>query len=57
LIFAGKGAPVSNASTRRAVQKAQPKIEVIFDPALRHLFPFIEPEQASQALRDVLAGG
>ena len=54
IIYAGGRVPVSTQGARRAVQKAQPKIDVQFDPELGHLFPFIETEFASQVLRDVL---
>ena len=54
-IYAGGRPPVSTASARRAIQKAQPKIDVQFDPSLGHLFPFIQTELSAQILRAVLA--
>ena len=54
ILFAGGRQPVSSKSTRAAVQRAQPKIDVQFDPALDHLFPLIQPDKARQILRDVL---
>jgi pimeloyl-ACP methyl ester carboxylesterase len=53
-IYAGGRPPVSTPGTRRAVQNAQPNIEVKFDSELGHLFPFIETEFAASVLRDVL---
>ncbi|MEP3656092.1 MAG: alpha/beta hydrolase [Litorimonas sp.] len=55
LIYAGGRVPVSTNGTRRAVQKAQPNIDVQFDPKLGHLFPFIQTGLATQALKDVLS--
>lgn len=55
IIYAGGRPPVSTAGTRRAVQNAQPKIDVEFDPTLGHLFPFIQSERTIQTLRDVLS--
>ena len=55
-IYAGGRPPVSTSGTRRAVQNAQPNIEVKFDPELGHLFPFIQTEFAVDVLREVLAG-
>ena len=54
-IYAGGRPPVSTVSTRRAVQKAQPNINVEFDPTLGHLFPFIETERSIETLRDILS--
>lgn len=54
-IYAGGRAPVSTRGTRRAVQSAQPNIDVLFNPDLGHLFPFIQTEYAANVLREVLA--
>jgi len=53
-IYAGGRAPVSTKGSRRAVERARAGIKVTFDPALGHLFPFIQTEFAAQALRTVL---
>lgn len=53
-IYAGGKMPVSTSGSRNAVLKAQPKINVQFDPSLAHLFPLIHPEYSAQILRDVL---
>ncbi len=55
IIYAGGRPPVSTEGTRRAVQKAQPKIKIEFDPKLGHLFPFIQTDLTTQILRDVLS--
>jgi len=55
IIYAGGRVPVSIPRTRRAVQTAQPMIDVEFDPKLGHLFPFIDTERAIQTLRDILS--
>ncbi len=55
IIYAGGRPPVSTPGTRRAVQKAQPKIKITFEPKLDHLFPFINTERATQSLRDALS--
>jgi len=57
IIYAGGRPPVSTPGTRRAVQSAQPNIDVIFDNELGHLFPFIQTEFVTDILRDVLAKG
>ena len=54
IIYAGGRQPVSTQSTRRAVQKAQPNIDVQFDSELGHLFPFIQTDYTVQVLRDML---
>ena len=54
IIYAGGRPPVSTEGTRRAVQTAQPNIDVQFDPKLGHLFPFIQTDFTVQVLRDVL---
>ena len=54
-IYAGGRVPVSTPGTRRAVQRAQPKINVRYDDELGHLFPFVQTELATQALRDAIA--
>lgn len=55
IIYSGQGAAsVSTSSSRRAIQRAQPKITVEFRQSLRHLFPFQDPEIAAAALRDIL---
>jgi len=54
IIYAGGRGAVSTPATRRAVERARAGIEVSFDPALAHLFPFTQTEFAVQALRDVL---
>lgn len=54
-IYAGGRPPVSTSGTRRAVQSAQPKIDVLFNPDFGHLFPFIQTGYAVEILRDVLA--
>lgn len=53
-IYAGGRVPVSTAGTRRAVQRAQPNIEVRFDPDLDHLFPFIQTDLATGFLKQAL---
>ncbi len=53
-IYAGGRPPVSTRITRRAVQKAQPNIEVNFDPKLGHLFPLTDTGFATQSLMDIL---
>ena len=55
IIYAGGRPPVSTEGTRRAVQKAQPNIDVRFDTKLGHLFPFIQTDFAVQILQDVLS--
>jgi len=55
IIYAGGRVPVSTAATRRAVQNAQPNIEVTFDPKLGHLFPFIQTDLTTQTLKNVIA--
>ena len=54
IIYAGGRPPVSTQSTRRAIQNAQPNIDVQFDPKLGHLFPFIQTDLSVQILQDVL---
>ena len=54
IIYAGGRMPVSTRGTRRAVQTAQPKIEVQFDPELGHMFPLIDLGRARESLREVL---
>jgi pimeloyl-ACP methyl ester carboxylesterase len=54
IIYAGGRPPVSSRGTRRAVQTAQPNIDVEFDANLGHLFPFIQTELATDLLREVL---
>ena len=54
IIYAGGRSPVSSSGTRRAVQSAQPNIEVKFDPNLGHLFPLIQMEYSRHAIREVL---
>ncbi len=51
IIYAGGRPPVSTTATRAAVLKAQPKINVKFNPKLGHLFPLIRTEFATDALR------
>ena len=55
IIYAGGRPPVSTEGTRRAVQKAQPNINVTFNQDLGHLFPFIQTEMATRVLQDILA--
>ncbi len=54
IIYAGGRPPVSSRGTRRAVQTAQPNMDVQFDASLGHLFPFIRTELATDLLREVL---
>ena len=54
MIYAGGRPPVSSHGTRRAVQTAQPNIDVQFDANLGHLFPYIQTELATGLLREVL---
>lgn len=54
LVYAGGRPPVSTKGTRAAVQAAQPKADVSFDPELGHLFPFHQPDMAVEILRDAL---
>ncbi len=53
-VFAGGKYPVSTQGSRSALKKAQPNIDVEFKAELGHLFPFIQPEFASQVLKNVL---
>jgi pimeloyl-ACP methyl ester carboxylesterase len=55
IIYAGGRSPVSTPGTRRAVQKAQPNINVRFDNELGHLFPFIQTELATKTLQETIA--
>ena len=55
IIYAGGRPPVSTSGTRRSVQKAQPRINVKFDPELGHLFPFIQTDETTQILRNVMS--
>lgn len=55
IIYAGGRPPVSTQSTRRAIQNAQPNIDVQFDPKLGHLFPFIQTDLSVQILQNVLS--
>jgi hypothetical protein len=54
IIFAGGRRPVSTKSSRAALQKAQPHIDVQFKPKLGHLFPLIQTDYAAQILKAVL---
>lgn len=54
-IYAGGRPPVSSPMTRRAIQRAQSKIDVTFDAELGHLFPFIQTGFAAESLKTVLA--
>jgi len=54
IIYAGGRPPVSTRGTRRAVQFAQPNIEVKFEANLGHLFPLIKTEYTAAILREVL---
>lgn len=54
ILYAGGRPPVSTAGTRGAVKTAQPKINVQFDKALGHLFPFVETEFATESLRSAI---
>ena len=56
ILFAGGRQPVSSQGTRAAVQRAQPNIDVQFDPALDHLFPLIQPHSTRQIFDEVLRG-
>ena len=55
ILYAGKLGPVSTKNTRAAVQKAQPNIQVDYDPTLGHLFPMQKPEIAVEMLKGVLS--
>jgi len=55
ILYAGKLGPVSTKNTRAAVQKAQPNIQVDYDPTLEHLFPMQKPEIAVEMLKGVLS--
>lgn len=55
IIYAGGRHPVSSPKTRRAVQNAQPNIDVKFNPALGHLFPFEDIELTVAALQNILS--
>jgi len=54
IIYAGGRAAVSTRGTRAAMKKAQQNIDVQFNTELRHLFPFIQPDYATQILKAVL---
>jgi len=54
ILYAGGQPSVSMAGSRRAVQRAQPAVDVQFDKSLRHLFPLTQTEFARQALLEVL---
>ena len=54
IVFAGGKYPVSTQGSRGALKKMQPNIDVEFDAELGHLFPFTQPELASQILKDIL---
>ena len=55
IIYAGGRPPVSTPGTRRAVQSAQPNIDVSFNEKLGHLFPFVQTELVTQILSNVLS--
>jgi len=55
ILYAGKLGPVSTKNTRRAMQKAQPNIQVDYDPTLEHLFSMQKPEIAVAMLKGVLS--
>ena len=55
IIYAGGRPPVSTQKTRRAIQNAQPKIDVQFDANLGHLFPFVQTDLSVQILQNVLS--
>lgn len=54
IIYAGGRQPVSTPGSRRAMQKTQPNIEVIFDSNSSHLFPLIQTDYTAELLKDVL---
>ena len=54
IIYAGGRQVVSTPGTRSAMQKAQPNIDVHFDPNIDHLFPFYQAELAIDAINEVL---
>ena len=54
LIYAGGRSSISTKGSRRAMQKARPNMNVEFDKDLRHLFPFIQTDRASEVLDKVI---
>jgi len=54
LLYAGGRSSISTKGSRRAMQKAQPNMNVEFDKDLRHLFPFIQTDRASEVLDKVI---
>ena len=54
IVFAGARGRVSTERQRGRIQRLQAKISVEFQPEFNHLFPFQQPEFATQVLHSVI---